>query len=171
VDTRDQTDRWLRHIYDGKDLAVLRSSLQTTSPSHYVPAAMGDKSHPPAQSGGPSASRTTQGNAMHDGSNITLGMRVHNALVEAAQAKNEAFKLERKYKRTLKAHILIAEGKSHPERETRASLRDTVKGAEDAWIAAQMLANTAEAEANGLEIQFKEWQSRNATNRAEMNLR
>jgi hypothetical protein len=108
---------------------------------------------------------------MHDGSNITLGMRVHNALVEAAQARNEAFKLERKYKRTLKAHIIIAEGKSFGERETIASTRPTVEEAEDAWVAAELIANTAKAEADGLEIQFKEWQSRNATNRAEMNLR
>jgi hypothetical protein len=117
------------------------------------------------------ASRTTQGNAMRNGDNRSLGERVHDALVEAAQAKNEAFRLERKYKRTLKAHIIIAEGKSFGERETIASTRPTVEEAEDAWVAAELIANTAKAEADGLEIQFKEWQSRNATNRAEMNLR
>lgn len=108
---------------------------------------------------------------MRDGSNVTLGMRVHDALVQSAQARNEAFRLERKYKRTLKAHIVIAEGKSFDAREVMASQRPAVLEAEDAWIAAELMANTAKAWADGLHIQFEEWRTRQATNRAEMQLR
>ena len=159
---------WLARTLDGGRPGELGLNPLTTSPYLCVTDVMLGN---PMQNGSPTASRTTQGSAMHDGSNRSLGERCHDALVEAAQLKNEAFRLERKYKRTLKAHIIIAEGKSFGERETRASVQGVVTEAEDAWIAAELLANTAQAEADGLEIQFKEWQSRNATNRAEMNLR
>jgi hypothetical protein len=108
---------------------------------------------------------------MHAGSNQTLGERVHDALVEAAKAKNDAFRLERKYKRTLKAHIVISEGKSFGERETKASVNPTVQEAEDAWIAAELIANTTRAEADGLQVRFEEYRTREATARAEMTLR
>jgi hypothetical protein len=165
------TERSSGRISGMPEVVEFRSSLPMTSLLHFVSPAIWPKNLSPDVDGGQTASRTTQGNAMQSGDNRTLGMRVHEALVEAAQAKNEAFKLERKYKRTLKAHIIIAEGKSFGERETIASTRKTVEEAEDAWVAAELIANTAKAEADGLEIQFKEWQSRNATNRAEMNLR
>jgi hypothetical protein len=164
VDSWDQ----LGLIYDGVKLVARPLNHPTISSFPYVGNVMSVNL---TNTGSPNASRTTQGNAMHDGSNVTLGMRVHDAMVEAARLKNEAFRLERLYKRNLKAFTIVAEGKSHPEREGRASTTKQVLAAEDAWVAAQMLANTSEAEANGLEIQFKEWQSRNATNRAEMNLR
>jgi hypothetical protein len=105
------------------------------------------------------------------GSNRSLGERVHDAMREAARAKNLAFKLERKYKRTLKAHIIVADGKAMNERETKAANHPTVIEAEDAWIAAQLDANTAEAEADGLMAMFEEWRSLNATERASMTLR
>lgn len=108
---------------------------------------------------------------MNAGSNRSLAERVHEALIEAAAAKNEAFRLERKYKRTLKAHIVISDGKSFGERETKASVNPTVQEAEDAWIAAELIANTAKAEADGLQVRFEEYRTREATARAEMNLR
>jgi hypothetical protein len=108
---------------------------------------------------------------MHAGSNQTLGERVHDALVEAAKAKNDAFRLERKYKRTLKAHIIITDGKSFGERETKAAVDPAVQEAEKEWIAAQLMANTAQAEAEGLQVRFEEWRSLNATHRAEISLR
>jgi hypothetical protein len=166
-----KTQRLSVGMSDGEWRGPVDSSHRTISSFPSASDVMHYRNLNQALFSGQFVSRTTQGNAMHDGSNRSLGERVHDALVEAAQAKNEAFRLERKYKRTLKAHIIIAEGKSFGERETIASTRPTVEEAEDAWVAAELIANTAKAEADGLEIQFKEWQSRNATNRAEMNLR
>jgi hypothetical protein len=166
-----KTQRLSVGMSDGEWRDLVDRSHQTISSFPSASDVMHYRNLNQALFSGQFVSRTTQGNAMHDGSNRSLGERVHDALVEAAQAKNEAFRLERKYKRTLKAHIIIAEGKSFGERETIASTRPTVEEAEDAWVAAELIANTAKAEADGLEIQFKEWQSRNATNRAEMNLR
>jgi hypothetical protein len=159
-----------RLISDGVRPVECGSSRLMTSLSRYVEDAMWANR---TNTGSPSASRTTQGNAMHDGSghNRSLGERVHDALVEAAQLKNEAFKLERRYKRTLKAHIIVAEGKSFGKRETRASVQGVVTEAEDAWIAAQLLANTAIAEADGLQIQWESWRTNQANDRAAMNLR
>jgi hypothetical protein len=166
-----KTQRLSVGMSDGEWRELVDSSHRTISSFPSASDVMHYRNLNQALFSGQFVSRTTQGNAMHDGSNITLGMKVHNAMLEAAAAKNEAFRLERKYKRTLRAHTIMAEGKSHPERETRAADKLVVREAEDAWIAAELMANTAKADAEGLEIQFKEWQSRNATNRAEMNLR
>src|SRR5690606_18129993 len=117
------------------------------------------------------SSRTSQGERMHAGSNRSLGEGVPDALVEAAAAKNEAVTPERTYQRTLKAHLIVAEGRSYAERETKAATHPSAQEAEEAWIAAELAANTAKAEAEGLQVRLEEYRTREATARAEMNLR
>jgi hypothetical protein len=166
-----KTQRLSVGMSDGEWRGPVDSSHRTISSFPSASDVMHYRNLNQALFSGQFVSRTTQGNAMHDGSNRSLGERVHDALVEAAQLKNEAFKLERKYKRTLKAHIIVAEGKSFGERETKASVQGIVTEAEDAWIAAQLLANTAIAEADGLQIQWESWRTNQANDRAAMNLR
>jgi hypothetical protein len=108
---------------------------------------------------------------MHAGSNQSPGERVHDALVEAAIAKTEAFKSERLYKRVLAECLLGAEGKTSAERDARARLHPKAIAAEDAWITNESKANIARAESDGLQVRFEEYRTREATARAEMTLR
>ena len=103
-------------------------------------------------------------------SNRSLAEQTADALVRAAEAKAIADKLERLTKRVYSQLVISGEG-SVAHREHAARCHPKYISIEDEWVSANTVANVAKAEADGLELQFKEWQSRNATNRAEMGLR
>lgn len=106
------------------------------------------------------------------GTNRTLGERIAEALQAAAERKAAAFRAERLYKRVFAQVLLMTtDAKNVAEREARTATSPAVIEAEDRWISAQTLWNIAQAEADGLQVQFEEWRTREATNRAEMNLR
>ncbi len=104
------------------------------------------------------------------GDNQSLGERTHDALVKAGGLKGEALRCERMYKRKRRQHFLHQKG-SVAERDALVSEIGDVQADENAWIAAETAWNIAKAEADGLHIRFNEWQTENATRRAEMNIR
>jgi hypothetical protein len=102
--------------------------------------------------------------------NRTPGQQVHDALVSAAEAKNDALIAERKAKRVY-AQVYLAATGSVEERKQKAVDSDTYAEYEDKRIDMETKHNIARAEADGLQCRFNEWQTNNATRRAEMNLR
>jgi trehalose-6-phosphatase len=104
-------------------------------------------------------------------SNRTLGERVHDALVKAAEAKSEADRAEKLAKRIFSQLVIDLPGSSVASKEHAARTHPTYVKYEDEAIQRATAANIAKAEADGLDIRFKEWQSKHATERAEMNLR
>lgn len=109
---------------------------------------------------------------IRSGSNRTPGENAADAIMEAARAKTEASRArklaERVYDRVL---LSITDAKNIAEREARARTHDKYIGAEDAAIELESAAVLAKASADAAELLFAEWQSRNATARAEMQLR
>lgn len=104
------------------------------------------------------------------GHNVSIADRCSDALLRAAEAQSEADRLERLAKRVFAQLVIAGDGAvSKREYDARANVRYIA--VEDEMIAAQTAANLARAEADGLELRFKEWQSRNSTARAEMQLR
>ncbi len=99
--------------------------------------------------------------------NMSKADKCYYALVEAAERKGDALMAERMFKRKRHQQFLAAQG-TVAEREAKAAMASTAD--EDKWIAAETEWNIARAKADGLEIRFKEWQSRNATARAEAGL-
>lgn len=162
------TERLLRRTSDGGRQAECASSHPMTSQS---PCAIDATEANRMMYGSQTASKTMQDNAMHAGSNRSLGERVHDALLEAASKKNDALLLKRRYERTLTAYTIDAQGKSFGERQAKAATHTVVADAEEAWIVAEQAANAARAQADGLQCRFEEWRTNQATNRAEMNLR
>ena len=108
---------------------------------------------------------------MHAGSNRSLGEQVADALLNAAEAKNDAATKRRKADRILDAVLLQQSGGSADERKAKARQDVRYIQADDAALEAEHRANIAKAQADGAEIRFEEWRSMNATQRAEMNLR
>ena len=108
----------------------------------------------------------------HTRSNRTPGENAADAILEAASAKTEALRArklaERVYDRIL---LSITDAKNVSEREARARTHERFIAADDAAETAEDLAIKAKAAADAAEILFAEWQSRNATARAEMQLR
>ncbi len=104
-------------------------------------------------------------------SNRPLADRLGDALIEAAEAKAEAFKLERLFKATLRACTLASTAKSWNEREAMGSQMEQAKVAEQQWIEAEMKATVTKAKAGALEYQFEAWRTERATERAQMQLR
>ena len=102
---------------------------------------------------------------------LTLGDEIAQALEAAAVCKAAAFRSERLYKRTYaQVLLMITDAKTVAEREARTLVTQVVIRAEDDWISAQTAWNIAQAKADGLQVRFEEWRSRNATARAEMKL-
>ncbi len=107
------------------------------------------------------------------GHNQSIGERCHDALVKAANAKSLAERRDKMRKRK-RAHLAVGyrkQGASAAMALEEARDDPLYHEAEDEWFTAMEAANLARAEAEGLEIRFKEWQAINATTRAEMNLR
>jgi hypothetical protein len=102
--------------------------------------------------------------------NRTPGQQVHDALVRAAAAKNDALIAERRAKRVY-AQVYLAASGSVEERKQKAAVSDTYAEYEDKRIDAETKHNIARAESDGLQCRFNEWQTRESTRRAEMTLR
>lgn len=103
-------------------------------------------------------------------SNRTLGEQWADALLNAAQAKGEAMRA-RKLAERVQDRIFLAEQGSIELRKAKARTHERYISADDAAIDAEHTALLAKASADAAEALFAEWQSRNATARAEMQLR
>jgi inorganic pyrophosphatase/exopolyphosphatase len=105
-------------------------------------------------------------------SNRSIAEQVNDAMLESAQAKTEALRArklaERVYDRVM---LAITDAKNVAEREARARTHDKFIAAEDAALDAEERAILAKASADGLMVQFEAWRSKQATDRAEMQLR
>jgi hypothetical protein len=105
------------------------------------------------------------------GSNRTIGEMVADALMAAAEAKNDAATKRRKADRILDACLLQQSGGSADERKAKARQDIRYIQADDAALEAEHRANIEKARADGMECRFDEWRSLNATERASMTLR
>lgn len=92
------------------------------------------------------------------------------ALLEAAETKSVALRLEKLAKRFYAACYLSAGG-TVEERKAKATTNPEFKKAEEEWLAAEHAANVAEAKAEAFRLRFESWRTLEATKRAEMNLR
>lgn len=108
---------------------------------------------------------------MMAGSNRTLGERCHDALVHAAEKKADALRARRKAERHLDLALLKATGNNADARKASARQDPNYEEADILATEAECAAIVAKAEADGLEIEFEEWRSRQANTRAEMQLR
>lgn len=107
---------------------------------------------------------------MH-GSNRSLAEMIADALIVAAEAKNDAATKRRKADRILDAVLLQQSGGSADERKAKARQDVRYIQADDAALEAEHRANIAKAQADGLGVRFEAWRTEQATARAEMNLR
>jgi hypothetical protein len=105
------------------------------------------------------------------GHNRTLGERVHDALVAAAEKKADAMRQRRKADRVFDVALLKATGKNADERKASARMDPNFDEADKAALDAECAAIVAKAEADGLEVEFEQWRTTQANTRAEMNLR
>lgn len=104
-------------------------------------------------------------------SNQTLGQQYYDACVKAAEKKNDAFRLKKLMERTLAECMIRSGEKTDSKQKNKALLNQLYIDAESNYIVAQSQANVAQAEADGLEVMFKCWQSEQATTREEMKIR
>jgi len=98
------------------------------------------------------------------------GEKYETALMEAAETKSEALRLERLAKRFYAACYLAAAG-TIAEREAKARTNPEFEKAEKEWIEAEHRANIAGAKAEAMKLRFEVWRTNEATERAKMNLR
>ena len=103
-------------------------------------------------------------------SNQPLGAQCHDALVVAAESKNIALLLRKTADRILDQVFLMSEG-GIEVRKVTARQSEEYRMAEERAMEAETQANIERAEADGLEVRFKEWQGLNSNRRAEMQLR
>jgi hypothetical protein len=103
-------------------------------------------------------------------SNRTPGQQVHDALLKSADSKNESLVAEKKKKRVYAQVYLTTRG-TVDERKAKATTSEIYEEYEDAFIDAESALNLTKADAEGLHCRFSEWQTLEATRRAEMNLR
>lgn len=104
-------------------------------------------------------------------SNRTIAEQANDAMLESAQAKTEALRARKLAERVYDRIFLDTQGKNIAEREARARVHDKFIAAEDAALDAEERAILAKAAADGLMVQFEAWRSKQATDRAEMQLR
>ena len=102
--------------------------------------------------------------------NRSISEQYSDALEAAALAKNEAMRLGKIAERAF-AEVFLREDGSVDVRKQRAIINETYKAADDARIAAESAHNLAKAKADAVAVKFEEWRTREATMRAEMNLR
>jgi hypothetical protein len=105
------------------------------------------------------------------GHNRSIGERVHDALVAAAEAQNEANRLRKLADSKLELALLASTGKNADERKAKAKQDREFVIADEKAFAAECAAVVAKAKAKGQEVQFEEWRTRQANTRAEMSLR
>lgn len=101
---------------------------------------------------------------------MELGDKYATALLDAADKKSEALKLERLAKRFYAACYLSAVG-TVPEREAKARTNPEFERAEQEWITAEHEANIAEAKVEAMKVKWESWRTLESTKRAEMSLR
>lgn len=105
-------------------------------------------------------------------SNRSAAEQAHDAILEAARAKTEALRArklaERVYDRIL---LSVTDAKNVAEREAKTRTHERFIVAEDAALEAESAAILAKAAADGTNILFEAWRSRQATDRAEMTMR
>lgn len=99
-----------------------------------------------------------------------LGDRIEQALLSAAEAKSLALTAEKLAKRVFSACYLAETGPVQ-EREHKARTALKYVAAEDDWLAKEGAANLRQAEADALHVRFETYRTKEATRRAEMNLR
>lgn len=92
------------------------------------------------------------------------------ALVDAAQARNEALRTERLYKRVVAQCLLAADGKNATEKDAAARTHIKAVSAEDAWVEAETAFNLARAKADALQVRWETWRTEQANRRQEMKL-
>lgn len=110
--------------------------------------------------------------AVAAGSNRTPGENAADAIMESARAKTEALRARKLAERIYdRVFLAIGDAKNIAEREARTRTHERYIAADDAAETAEDGAIKAKAAADAAEILFAEWQSRNATARAEMQLR
>jgi hypothetical protein len=97
-------------------------------------------------------------------SNRSLGEQVHDALVKAAEKKTAALWAKKLAERTFDRILLETKG-TVDERKAKARLDPKYIAAEDEAITTESEHIVAKAEADGLDVQFKEWQSKNSNER------
>jgi len=104
-------------------------------------------------------------------SNRTLGERVHDALVKAAEAKVEAMRLRKHADRAFDIALLKATGKNADEKKASARLDSVFIDRDTEALEAECAAIVAKSEADGLQVVFDQWRTEESTKRAEMSLR
>jgi tRNA pseudouridine-54 N-methylase len=104
-------------------------------------------------------------------SNRSLGQQVHDALVRAAEKKAAALRARKLAERVYDRILLDTEGKTVGEREAKARTTPKFVAMDDDALTAEEEAIIAKARADGLSVEFEEYRTREATARAEMNLR
>tara|TARA_R110000751_G_scaffold153151_7_gene258276 strand:+ start:47 stop:361 length:315 start_codon:yes stop_codon:yes gene_type:complete len=102
-------------------------------------------------------------------SNRSPGQQVHDALLVAAEAKNEMVRSDKMLTR-IKATVYLAMSGTVDERKAKVLVDERVIAKDDEDLLSQLAFNLAKAEAEGHQCRFSEWQGLNATRRAEMNL-
>lgn len=100
-----------------------------------------------------------------------LADRYGRYLTRSAELKNDADKAAALAKRVFREVVNFTEGKSHAEKEAKAALHVKFIAAEDAALEAASKANIARAHTDAAEIEWRTWQSEQATERAKMELR
>ena len=98
------------------------------------------------------------------------GIKYEAALLEAAETKSEALRLDRLSKRFYAACYLSASG-TIAEREAKARTNPEFQKVEEQWLVAEQQANLAGAKAEAMKLRFEVWRTTEATERAKMNLR
>lgn len=101
--------------------------------------------------------------------NRSPGQQVHDALLYAAEKKNDALQADKIAKRVF-SEVFLRHSGSIEERKHIAGMNEAYLKHDDTALLAESAHNLAKAEADGLECRFKEWQANNANRRAEMGL-
>lgn len=99
--------------------------------------------------------------------------KIEHLLESAADARAEAEAADERRKQTLSVMVVHhkAQGCGVAEAEHQARASDAYKTASDAWIAANYAHRKADAKAEAARLRFESWRTKQATKRAEMQLR
>lgn len=103
--------------------------------------------------------------------NRSIGEECHDAIIAAARCSVDAIRARKLAERVFDRTLLEVEGKSVSEREAKARTDPRFLAMDDEALEAESKAIVAKAEANGLQVRFEEWRSKQATDRAEMTMR
>jgi len=102
--------------------------------------------------------------------NRSPGRVAHDAIIEAAEAKNKHLIKEKVAKRVFAECYLRAEGGNMEERKANALLEESYTDASREELKAASAYNLAKAKADAAEVLWEEWRTIEATKRAEMGM-